>query len=765
MSNQLSVVGKRIPRQNAEDKVTGAARYTVDIKLPGILEGMVLRSPYPHARILSVDKSKAEKLPGVVAVITSEDVPEKLFNISDLLPLASDPEASGIKRDQRIFTDKARFVGDAVAAVAAINKRIAEEALGLIEVEYERLSAVFDPVEAMNPDAPEVHDSIKGNIAWYQPFTTPVGDVEKGFSEADYIVEETFSTSKQMHYQLEPAACVANFDATGRLIIWSPCQAAFILRNIIADLFDIPEGKVRVITPHVGGGFGNGTSLRAEPICVALAKKTGKPVRLEFTREEHSTATETRQPNIQTAKMGVKKDGTITAIQTKLISDAGAYITQTIGPTNASVRRVLQLYKCLNLAGEANIIYTNTPVSGAFRGYGTPESMWVLEQLVDIAAEKIGMDAVEFRLKNHIVAGDSSSNPTILVESCALDECIKLGAEKIGWKEKRGGEKIGVRRRGVGMAIMMHVSCTYPIRLEHTSAFIKLNEDGSANLLVSACDMGQDILGALAQISAEELGISAEDIHVVSGNTDVTMFDAGQRASRSCYVMGNAVLRAAGEAKQQLLVRAAKMLKVSADELEVKNRRIYVKEKPDIGISVAEVSKAAIYNFNGDCLNISGKCSWEAKGNPLPFQAVFAEVEVDTETGEVTVIKVVIAHDIGRAINPMTVEGQLEGGIMQGIGYALTENCVINRDSGVLESDNYTTYRIASSLDVPETEVLIVEQPTPSGPFGAKSVGESGLNAIAPAIANAVYNAVGVRIKDLPITPEKILDKLITMQG
>ncbi len=753
------MVGKRLPRLAAGAMATGAAKYTTDIKLPGMLIGKVLRSPYPHARILKIDKSKAEKLPGVETVISFEDVPKKPFNMSMQDLMSPDPVAAGLKRDQYIFNDKARYFGDAVVAVAAITESIAEEALELIEVEYEKLPAVFDPVEAMKPGAPAIHDFARDNIVWHQPFPAPIGDVEKGFQEADYIVEETFRTSRQKHCQLEPSACVASFDTNGRLTVWSPGQDAFCDRAKVADIFDIPEGMIRWLTPHVGGAFGNGSSVRAEPICITLAEKTGKPVKLEYTREEEFITTETRHQFIQAVKMGVKKDGTITALQAKLIANAGAYFARSNAVTVVSMGHIVGLYRCLNQAAEANIVYTNVVAAGAFRGYGNPQAMWVLEQLVDMACEKIGMDPLEFRLKNHVRTGDPGVGG-LPIENCALDDCIKAGAERIGWKEKRGRKKEGVvKRRGVGMAIMMHVSGTHPHNLEHSNAFIKLNEDGSANLAVSACDMGQNILGTLAQIAAEELGLSAEDIHIVSGDTDTTMFDAGQHASRSLYVIGNAVQRAAAEAKGQLLERAAKNLEVSADELEVKLGRVYVKAALGKGVSVAEVVRDAIYNYQGECLNISGKCSWEPGQSPQ-YNAIFTEVEVDAETGEVKLLKLVVVQDSGQVINPTIVEGQLEGGIMQGIGYGLTEDFVINKDTGVLESDNFTTYKIPSALDTPDIEVILVEQPVPSGPFGAKGVGEAGINAVAPAIANAIYDAVGVRIKELPITPEKVLKGL-----
>jgi len=756
MSQAFSVVGKRLPRADAVDKATGAAKYTIDIKLPGMLIGKVLRSPYPHAKILKIDTSKAKKLPGVQAVITAEDTPKKGFNIS-MAEAITVPERQGLQ-DQQVLADKARFAGDAVAALAAIDERIAEEALKLIEVEYEKLPAVFDIEEAVKPDAPRIHDFAERNIALHFVSPLTMGDVERGFQEADCVIEQTFHTSKQKHCQLELSSCVARFDATGRLTIWSPHQGPHLARTQIAALFDIPAGMIRWLTPPVGGAFGGGASLRAEPICIALAKKTGKPVKLEYSREEEFIATETRQPFIQTAKLGVKKNGIITALQVKATSNAGAYFTHSGSTTGVSVTMFLSLYKCPNMAGEADIVYTNIPISGGFRGYGNPQAMFTLEQMVDMAAEKIGIDPIELRMKNIKKAGELAMG--LPIESTALDECIRLGAERIDWQKKRGREKEGIRRQGVGMAIMMHVSGSFPFLLEHSGAFIRLNEDGSANLMVSAMDMGQGISSSLAQIAAEELGLHAEDIHVVSGDTDVTPFDSGQHASRSIYVMGNAVQRAAREAKQELLERAAKMLSVSADNLDVEDRRVYIQANPEKGLSVAEVTRNTIYNFERECSQISGKCSFEQVELSPPFEAVFAEVEVDVEVGEVKVLRMVIAHDIGQAINPTTVEGQLEGGATQGIGYGLTEDFVINKNTGTLESDNFTTYKLLSSLDLPKIETILIEKPDPKGPFGAKSVGESGSVAIAAAIGNAIYDAVGVRITELPITAEKVLKAL-----
>jgi len=761
MGQELSVVGKRLPRPDAVAKATGTANYTVDIRLPGMLICKVLRSPYPHAKIIKIDKFAAEKLAGVEAVITFKDVPQRPFNVAieDILIRDQTIRFERAKQDQYVLSEKARFVGDAIAAVAAVSEGIAEEALELIEVEYEKLSAVFDPKEAMKDEAPRVHDYAGTNHVWHHPFPTPEGDIEKGFQEADHIIEETFHSSKQKHCVMEPVSCIAAFEPTGRLTVWSPSQNAYPSRRKIAELFHIPEGMIRWISPHTGGGFGAGTSLRAEPVCITLAIKTGRPVKLVYSREEQFVGTETRHPITYTVKMGVKGDGAITALQMSFIMDAGAYFSHSGEVAGASLGHSMALYRAQNTAGGGEIVYTNLPVSGAFRGFGNPQGMWALEQAVDMAAEKIGMDPLEFRLKNHMRTGDRTWITSIPIENSEMAKCIRSGAEHIGWKEKRGGEKGRVRKRGVGMAIMMHSSGDFPILVEHSTALIKLNEDGSANLAVSPGEIGQNIVGALSQIAAEGIGLRYEDIHVVWGDTDATVFDVGSHASRTCYIAGNAVKKAAEEVKQQIIDRAAKMIEASAGDLEVKGGRVHVKGSPNRGITVREVAHDAAYNVKDDVCQIFGSASHGTGQSPVP-EAVFAEVEVDTEIGDIRLIKMVLAHDIGRSINPMTVEGQLEGGLTQGIGYGLTEDYIVNRGTGVLETDNFTSYKIPSALDVPMIEILLIEQPVASGPYGAKSAGESPMNAIAPAIANAVYDAIGIRIKDLPITPEKVLKAL-----
>jgi len=759
MSQEFAVVGKRIRQPDGAAKATGVAQYASDINLPGMLIGKVLRSPYPHAKIKKIDTSRAENLPGVAAVLTPQDIAQwQPFDrgLKDLPMIAG---GYIVPAEEHILNERARHFGDAVAAVAATNEHTAQEALELIEVEYEQLPFVIEAEEAMKPGAPQISDVAPGNIGKHMSYLFPEGDVRKALEEADCVVEGTFSTTKQEHCTAETAAAVANLDISGRLRVWSQCQLAHLARRELAHIFNMPVSRIELITPFIGGSFGQRGSVCAEPVAIALALKTGKPVKVVYTREENFIALESRTGFKHNVKMGFKKDGTLTAIEVYMLGRLGGYMG--CGPMASTIGMIFGLghYRCPNKAGEADMVMTNTPVSGAFRGFGNPALMWGIEQLVDEAAEKLGMDPLEIRLKNIKKTGETSGmGPPI--ESTYLDDCIKRGALAIGWKEKRGKKKEGTIRRGTGMATMTHCSGAAPLYLDHSNAFIKLNEDGSADLTVHPAPVGQHIWGALSQIAAEELGLHADDIHIVTGNTDITLFEYGSDASRSTYAVGNAVLTAAHQAKRQILERAADTLGVAADELEIKDREVYLMTDPRKRISVADVCYDAIYNFKGECLNISGKYSWEGRYSSPPTGAFFAEVEVNIETGRVKVIKFVTAIDCGKAINPMSVEGQLEGSMQQGIGYGLTEDYIINKDSGAVVSDNYDSYKMPGILDMPQSEIVIIDEPDPKGPFGAKGVGEPGMVGVAPAIANAIYDAIGVRIKDLPITPEKILKAL-----
>jgi xanthine dehydrogenase molybdenum-binding subunit len=585
------------------------------------------------------------------------------------------------------------------------------------------------------------------------------GDVEKGFQESDVVIEESFSVPYQVQAHMETQCTIASVDFNGKVTCYSPCQFPFYLRFSLSQFFDIPIGMINVVSPFVGGSFGSRLCFYNEPIAVALALKTHKPVKIEYSMEEDFGCLCLRDSHEYTVKMGFKKDGTLHAFYLNILSWGDPY-GRGIASGPLMLFWGLGHYRCPNAGGENLGVYTNSPRTFAMRGAGNPEVMWGVEQVVDMAAIKLKMDPLKIRLKNIKKVGEPFNLGPVPIESTYLDDCIKTGAEAIGWDKKPDKKEEGSKRRGVGMATMSHCSGAFPVLPELSGARVNFNEDGSINLTVNPGSPGTHIWGTLSQIAAEELGINVEDVHIVTGETEKVLWELGSHASRSTYVIGNAVLNAAREAKGQLLEWAAKMLGTSSGELEVKNRRVFLKSAPNKSLFVSEVVQNAAWDSGGNAVNFAGNCSFRSTSASPPTAAYFAEVEVDTETGEVKILKFILAVDCGTAINPMTVEGQCEGAIQQGLGYALTEDFFYNRKTGVVGSDNFTTYKMFSSVDMPETEVIIINKPDPKGPFGAKGIGEPGLVGVAPAIANAIYNAVGVRIRDLPITPEKVLKAL-----
>ncbi|AGL00671.1 xanthine dehydrogenase family protein molybdopterin-binding subunit [Desulfoscipio gibsoniae] len=758
MGQKLSVVGKSLPLKEAWDKVTGKAQYSTTMNLPGMLVGKILRSPHAHARIVSIDISKARALPGVKAVVTANDFPKKLFTVN-VMHWQLD---GGELMDMYLFADVARYIGDPIAAVAAVNEEIAKEALALIHVEYEVLPAVFTVEDAVKEGAPQIRDNAAGNIVVPPMSVFPTGDMEQGFKEADVVVEGTYTTSKAIQAGMENACSIASYNSgTGRLTVWSQTQLPHMARRMIAHLFDMDEGRVRIIQPYAGNGFGAGTDLNCEPQCCALAIKACAPVKIMYDRAEDFSNRLTREHICKIEmKIGAKQDGTPTALKAKYTGDAGAYMAKTASGAGVALASNITCYEIPNIYQEIEVVYTNHVACGAFRGFGGMQSTFVRETLVDEICQKVGMDPVEFRMKFHRKVGGLGWFPGTKITSCALDKCLEIGAEKIGWKEKRARKKEGIRRKGVGVACMGWLSGAQPMLLELSNALLKFNEDGSCNMIVTPGNIGQGCLGSLSQIAAEVLGLNYEDIHPISYDTDLTEWSVGTHASRGLYCLGLAVKKAAENAREQFLRRAANILKVAPVELAMGGKRIYVAADPQKGISVADVAKDAIYNYSGNSEQITARASITPTAFAPPWQAGFVDLEVDMETGQVSIIKWITVHDIGKAINPMTVEGQLDGGTGQGIGFALYEDTIISTENGKMVADGFDKYKIPSILDMPDNESLLVEEEDPTGPFGAKSVGESGIFLQAPAIANAIYDAVGVRIRDVPITPERIMSAL-----
>lgn len=771
----MSLIGTSPPRPDALDKVTGGKGFPVNVRVPGMLHGKLLRSPYPHAKILSIDTSAAARLPGVKAVLTAADVPKRKFTPVYFVPA----DATSMVQDMLIMSDTVRFAGQPVAAVAATSLRVAEQALELIEVEYEELPAIFDPEAAMQPDAPRLHEHAPNNVA-LNP-SMGFGDLEKGFAEADHVFEGVYSSHRVHTCYMEPRVCVVDCDRNGNYTVHSSTQHLFGLRQKLAYALEIPESKVRVIkSPYIGGGFGGKLDLGyIEPIAALLSRNSGLPVRIEQTRYEDFIST-ARHPIKVYLKTGVRKDGTFTARYAKSILDTGAHATHGAEVINVhGVFGLLMTYRCPNSKWEGFTVYTNNMIGGGYRGYGSPQACFAAESQIDEICDKLKLDPIAFRRKNAFHPGDPHPMiPGLKLDTYAFEECLTKGAERIGWS-KRGkpASGTGTRKRGLGFACQpMWVSgCLgFPDIYEHSGAIVKLNPDGSADLATATMDLGSGQITTLCQIAAAELGLPMEAVHMVQNSDTTTVpFDAPSHASRVTYAAGTAVQGAARAAKERLLKVASIMLEASPEDLEVADGRVSVKGAPGQSLTVAAVASRAESPYmqhgpNGPVPTtieekgtIIGVSSLAPRANPSPVCVEFVEVEVDTETGVVKVLRVVYAHDLGRLIHPQGAEGQVEGGFQQGMGYALMENLQFDPDSGACLSGDFLDYKIPTAVEMPrDIQSIFIESNEPSGPFGAKSLSEPCITVPAPAIANAIYNAVGVRIRDLPLTPEKVLAAL-----
>jgi probable selenate reductase molybdenum-binding subunit len=767
---ELKNVGRSVRKVDAISIAAGRAVYTDDIPLENPLQLLLLHSPHAHAEILSIDTSEAMKIDGVVDILTHENTPPTLYTTAG----QGYPEPSPY--DFRMFDSKVRFVGDRVALMVAETMEAAQKALPLIKVEYRELPPVFDPELSMEPDSPAIHDE-----SAYAPLPVRYdpgqnlaaevelgfGDMDKGFSAADHIEDNTYTTQYASHCAMEPHASAAFLDEKDRLVIVTSTQVPFHVRRTLARVLEIPLRSIRVIKPRVGGAFGGKQEIILEPMVAFVTWKHRRASRLILSRKEVFTFCRTRHPFRIRFRTGFLDDGTITAMDVDALMNTGAYGAHALTVLSNSGSKMLPLFnKVENVHFIGRSVYTNSPVGGAYRGYGATQAYFGFNQQLDIIARKTGQDLLEFAKKWHIRKGETSEVFRILgegtegvaqyIRSCGLDECIDRGAEKIRWHEIRNRHisHSKDRVRGVGMAISMQGSAI-PL-IDMASSSMKMNEDGSFNLYVGATDLGTGSDTVLSQIAAEVLGVPVEKIIILSSDTDLTPFDVGAYASSTTYLSGKAVEKCAHKIKEQIMMTASGMLEVPAEDLIFGEGVIYTADRAK-ETTLEQVCTYALYTKNQ--YQIQANASHVAEESPPPFMAQFAEVEVDTRTGEVRVVHFVSAVDCGKAINPRLAEGQVEGAAINGISYALHEDYIFS-GRGRMLNDTFWDYKIFTAPDIPEMDTIIVESGEETGPFGAKSVSEIGLNGPMPAIANAIYDAVGIRLFDAPFTPDKVMAAL-----
>jgi putative selenate reductase molybdopterin-binding subunit len=794
-----AVVGKPEVKVDAAKLVQGKPVFTADFDMRGLLYAKVLHSPYAHAVIKKIDLSRARCLKGVVAILTHQDIPRVIFSTAG----QSDPIPGPL--DTFSLDRKVRFVGDRVAFVAAETEEIAEQALRLIDVEYEPLPVLLDPAQAQAPGAPVLHDEPEYvNFADSNPrqnlaamIRIDIGDVERGFREADRIFEGEYEVSKVQQAHIEPHVALSYWDEDNRLVIRTSTQVPFHVRRVLAPVLGLPIKRIRVIKPRIGGGFGGKQEILIEDVAAHLTIATGRPVLYECTREEEFIAARSRHPMKIKMKTGVKFDGTITANEMFALSDTGAYGCHALTVTGNTGHKSMALYvgdqayrQAPNIRFYANIVYTNHPPAGAYRGYGVPQGYWAVERHMETISHELGLDPIEFRLKNALRAGELHPFSTAwsegrepkpeIIESCGLEECTRQGRAAIGWDQKFSNidwHQVPGKphlRRGIGMALVMQ-GTAIPY-LDMGGASIKMNDDGSFNLLVGATDLGTGSDTVLGQMAAEILGVPLEDILVYSSDTDFTPFDKGAYASSTTYISGGAVVRAAEKVANRIRQRAALMFNIPRPEDRIRDEfrlvqpaEIRLKERKAIApdgrsISMAEIAHNALHHTDQE--QIMAVASYNSPVSPPPFAAQFAEVTLDIETGQVVVDKLIMAVDAGVIVNPSTASGQVEGGMVQALGYAVCEEMTYDLQGQPNERD-LRNYHIFQADEIPELQVLFIETFEPSHPFGVKAVAEIPMDGVAPAVGNAILDASlairgfqGVKLNQLPLTPEKVWREL-----
>jgi putative selenate reductase molybdopterin-binding subunit len=761
MSAVRSTVGKSFARLDSIGLVTGRTQFTDDIHVPGLLYGRILSSPYAHARIRHIDCSKARRMAGVHAVLNWNDVPRVPHTTAG----QAWPEPSPY--DTYMFDSKVRFVGDRVAAVAAETKSLADEAVERIEVEYECLSPVLDAEFAMAKGAPVIHDESDSsgiydaarNIAGY--IHKHCGCIEKGFAESDFVLEREYRTQRVQHCSIEPHVTITWLDGDGRLVVRTSTQVPYHIRRQVAMILRIPVSRLRVVAPPIGGGFGGKQELVLEDVCAALTLATSRPVKIEYTRHQEFIMARTRHPQILKLKIGTTRNGSLRAIDFRVIATTGAYGSHGITVQGSTGSRVLALYRVPHLSYEAHVVYTNTPVAGAFRGYGCPQGFFALESHLDEISHELHIDPVEIRRRNLVQIGDidfltfagelDQTGWAREIRSCGLEECLQTAARDIAWVYQRPA-RVRSRKRfyeGLGLACAMQGSGVAGV--SWSSAVIRLTEDGSFVVSTGALDIGTGSHTVLAQIAAEELSVSLDKVIVESGSTDSAPFNLGTYASSTTTIAGGAIKKAAEALRGQIIKAGAEMLRVKPKELVYADERVALRRR-NASVSLEEIGRWSIYTQKQQ---ITASASHSNNDSPPPFCAQFAKVRVDSWTGKVYVKQLVTALDCGFAINPALTESQVEGAVAQGLGYALTEELQLNK-AGSVVNPSFKDYKIFSAKDMPNLRTFLIRTDEPLGPYGAKAAAEVAINGVAPAIANAIFNATGVRVRELPISPEKL---------
>ena len=733
-------MGKSVPRVDAVAKVTGAATYVNDIHIPGMLHGRILYSPYAHARINRIDLTRAKALPGVKAVIAGDGAPRNYISL--LL--------SPRWQDKLLFArEKVRYAGEEVAAVAAISETIAEQALRLIDIEYEQVPAVTNIDEAIAPGAPLVHERLGTNVS--STFTKDIGDVEKAFAQSDVIVEGVYRTPAISHSCMEPHGIVAQFLGED-LHIWMSTQAPYYVQRDIEHVLGIPLVKIHIHETAVGGGFGAKSRIaESDLIAILLARQANRPVKIILSREEELVSTRTRHPHVIYLKTGAKKDGTIVAWEAKIKIDNGAY--NDIGPLLGAIEgsRVGSLYPAPNIRIHCETIYTNLPFGGRFRAYGNSQITFAIESQMEILAQRLGMDSLSIRLENAVLPGEKTPWGWE-ISSCGLSECLQTVWSRVEEREEAQKWR-GEKPVGKGLAAMTHRSGGSAG--EFCAAFVEVS-DGDIRLLTGVSEIGQGPATILSQMVAETLGVSMDHVMIKTMDTDVTPIDLGSRSNRVTFMAGRAVTAAAEDARSQILKLAEERLGKPSAELEMQGGEIFWVKDPSIKISLRSVTSSSDSKGAAAILGRGvydrpvekGECTYVYGANSV-------KVEVDTETGEVSLLSATAAHDLGKAINPMLSEGQIEGGMVQGIGWGLMEELI--REKGVTINNNFLDYKIPTMADVPPIKTALVETNDPYGAFGCKGLGEPTVVPMAPALANAIFNATGIRITELPFSPERVL--------